>query len=273
MGFRNPFRIQVDDDDVAYVTDYSPDSHGPAALPRPGRHRPRGGRAQAVQLRLAAVLTRRSCRTTAGTSTPQPLDRDAAGVRVRQPEARPGEHVALEHRPTSTQLRPPVTSAAGPLVLLPRQRQPAARHAVPGVLRRLRRQLPAAVPRARSRRRRPARRGEVRLRRAQPEHDEVPAVLRRRVRSSASSRRTRCARSASTPTTRLQDQPPARLRRRRRATLAFPFECDNPMDMQFGPGRQLLPADLRRRLLHGQPRRRHVPVGVRQGPAGAAGRR
>ena len=29
MGFRNPFRIQVDENDVAYVTDYSPDSAVP----------------------------------------------------------------------------------------------------------------------------------------------------------------------------------------------------------------------------------------------------
>ncbi len=29
MGFRNPFRVQVDSDDVAYVTDYSPDSRAP----------------------------------------------------------------------------------------------------------------------------------------------------------------------------------------------------------------------------------------------------
>ena len=55
MGFRNPFRIQVDDNDVAYITDYSPDSEHAAELPRPGRHRPRRDRAQAVQLRLAAV--------------------------------------------------------------------------------------------------------------------------------------------------------------------------------------------------------------------------
>jgi PKD repeat protein len=30
MGFRNPFRLQVDKNDVAYVTDYSPDSSTPA---------------------------------------------------------------------------------------------------------------------------------------------------------------------------------------------------------------------------------------------------
>ena len=29
MGFRNPFRIQVDADDVAYISDYSPDSQTP----------------------------------------------------------------------------------------------------------------------------------------------------------------------------------------------------------------------------------------------------
>ncbi|MGW5202083.1 ThuA domain-containing protein [Streptomyces spiralis] len=29
MGFRNPFRVQVDDSDVAYITDYSPDSQTP----------------------------------------------------------------------------------------------------------------------------------------------------------------------------------------------------------------------------------------------------
>jgi PKD repeat protein/glucose/arabinose dehydrogenase len=40
MGFRNPFRIQVDEDDVAYVSDYSPDSRvnvrgrGPAGTGR-----------------------------------------------------------------------------------------------------------------------------------------------------------------------------------------------------------------------------------------------
>jgi PKD repeat protein/type 1 glutamine amidotransferase len=35
MGFRNPFRIQVDENDVAYVTDYSPDSSVPGAFRGP----------------------------------------------------------------------------------------------------------------------------------------------------------------------------------------------------------------------------------------------
>ena len=30
MGFRNPFRIQVDENDVAYISDYSPDANAPA---------------------------------------------------------------------------------------------------------------------------------------------------------------------------------------------------------------------------------------------------
>ena len=40
MGFRNPFRITLDKDDVAYITDYSPDSRHADELPRAGRHRP-----------------------------------------------------------------------------------------------------------------------------------------------------------------------------------------------------------------------------------------
>ena len=35
MGFRNPFRIQVDSDGVAYVTDYSPDANAPGRSARP----------------------------------------------------------------------------------------------------------------------------------------------------------------------------------------------------------------------------------------------
>ena len=35
MGFRNPFRIQVDSDGVAYVTDYSPDANAPGAFRGP----------------------------------------------------------------------------------------------------------------------------------------------------------------------------------------------------------------------------------------------
>ena len=36
MGFRNPFRIQVDENDVAYVSDYSPDAQTPQRGRGPG---------------------------------------------------------------------------------------------------------------------------------------------------------------------------------------------------------------------------------------------
>ena len=51
------------------------------------------------------------------------------------------------------------------------------------------------------------------------------------------------------------------------AAGTFLFECDNPMDMQFGRRRRVLPADLRQRVQRHQPGRRHVQVGVRQGQA------
>ena len=35
MGFRNPFRIQVDENDVAYITDYSPDANTPTQFRGP----------------------------------------------------------------------------------------------------------------------------------------------------------------------------------------------------------------------------------------------
>ena len=175
MGFRNPFRIQVDSNDVAYVTDYSPDSRAPETLPRPGRHRPRGDRPQALQLRLAGVLRRRAADVTCGTSTrPRHVRR---AVRVRQPAGAARQNPSRWN--TGRDGHGPADHPAGHLVLVQRQRHPAAGHAVPRVLRRVRRHLPAALPGARDRRRRPARRGQVRVTTRQPERDQVPAVLRR----------------------------------------------------------------------------------------------
>jgi PKD repeat protein len=45
MGFRNPFRIQVDENDVAYVTDYSPDSR----VPQRGRGPAGTGRVEIIR--------------------------------------------------------------------------------------------------------------------------------------------------------------------------------------------------------------------------------
>ena len=96
MGFRNPFRIQVDENDVAYVTDYSPDSSVPRAVPRPGRHRPGGDRAQAGQLRLAALLHARPPLLPVGLQHVR--RRCGETYECGNPARGPAEHLALEHR-------------------------------------------------------------------------------------------------------------------------------------------------------------------------------
>ena len=239
MGFRNPFRIQVDENDVAYITDYSPDSNDAGELPRPGRHRPRGDRAQAVQLRLAALLRAEPAVLPLELQHLDAAGRDADPVRVLQPDARPAEHLALgrQRRPDG-RARPRVRAAdrrsrtsGTRTATTPR---PAAGHAVPGVLRRLGRHLPAAVPGAVHGRRGAARRGEVPLRPRQPEHEEVPAVLRQLDVLRASSARTPCARSAWTRRTRCSRSISCSTAARSQANRTLPFECDNPNDMQFG---------------------------------------
>ncbi len=92
MGFRNPFRMSVDDKTgTIYVGDYGPDagSADPNRGPRrPGRVR-QGHRAR--QLRLA-VLHRRQRRLRRLRLRHQDLRRE---VRLRRPE----EHLAAQHRP------------------------------------------------------------------------------------------------------------------------------------------------------------------------------
>ena len=95
MGFRNPFRIQVDEDGVAYVSDYSPDSTPPTGL----RAAQGTGRIEIVRkpsnygwpmcykTDLPMYHWDFNTQTTLGTT-----------VRVRQPGPRAGEHLALEHR-------------------------------------------------------------------------------------------------------------------------------------------------------------------------------
>ena len=235
---------------------------------------------KAVQLRLAAVRTRRSSRTTAGTSTParrwtRRRRRTSAATRAagRRTRSRWNTGATSTRRPSRPRQRP-ADHPAGHLVLLPRQRQPAARHAVPGVLRRLRRHAARSCSPSCTR---PASPRTARRRTdydaGEPEHDEVPAVLRRRVRP----RRVQRGHAARGPRRHqqqdLQDQPLPRLRRGAVDDLAVPVRVRQPDGHAVRRRRQLLPADLRRRVLPGQPRRGHVPLGVRQGPARAAGRR
>ena len=148
MGFRNPFRIQVDENDVAYITDYSPDAQHAGAQPRAVRRRPLRDRPQAVQLRLSALLleqarllqlelpasaagarrtvgTRGTRRRSRSTAAPPPVpNNDSRWNAQRRPgqRARPAR-AAAGHR-------------SGHLVLLQRQpRGQPARHAVLRLLR------------------------------------------------------------------------------------------------------------------------------------------
>ena len=56
MGFRNPFRVQVDENDVAYISDYSPDSQTPQQFRGPAGDGPVPDRPSSGELRLAALL-------------------------------------------------------------------------------------------------------------------------------------------------------------------------------------------------------------------------
>ena len=238
--------------------------------------------------------TRASSATTSGTSTssrraprpsgtpldnpPQPIDcgdptrssTTRAGTVDGGPGFEPGlRDAAAGHR-------------SGHLVLLPRQqRGDAARHAVLRLLRddpgpdraRLDDRVPAAVPRALHGRRRAARRGEVPLRPGQPEHEEVPAVLRqlghpRRVHAGHAARG-----QARRAEPRPQDQQlPATAAQANVAAAGVPVRVRQPDGHAVRHRRLVLPADLRRRVLRRQPRRRPVPLGLRQGPARAEGR-
>ena len=199
MGFRNPFRIQVDENDVAYVSDYSPD----AQTPQRSRGPAGTGRFEIVRkpsnygwptcykrdLRVLRVeLPRvRAQHHHGGHAAAQP----AEAARLRRPDA--AQRLAVEHRgrpvgrarPAATCRRSPTrTSGTRTATTTPRRRSAPRAWAyyapTAGPDRaRLDHRVPAAVPGALHRRRRPARHDEVRLRPGQPEPEEVPAVLRR----------------------------------------------------------------------------------------------
>ena len=208
MGFRNPFRIQVDDNDVAYVTDYSPDSATPENFRGPA------GTGRVEVVRKASNYGWPLCYAPDlpyyrwNFNTSKPLDPTPTAYDCGDPQQGPQNqsrwNTGADVDPATAPGRvdvPPITQA-GPLVLVPRQRQPAAGHALPGVLQRLRRLVPAALPRALQR---PASPRTARPRTATTRTTRARRSSRRTTTarsSSASSTSTRCARSASTPTTR-----------------------------------------------------------------------
>ena len=205
MGFRNPFRIQVDRDGVAYVTDYSPDSQVPEQFRGPAGT----GRVEVVRKPsnygwpLCYSPNLPYYRWDFNTSTP--LDATPTPYECGNPARdRTTRRAGTPARPRPD--RPAGTHAdaadhpAGHLVLVPRQPEPAAGHALLRVLRARARWGPArscspscspaasgrtAPPRTTSTRRTRARRSSRRTTTGRW--------------SSASSRRTPCVRSGSTP--------------------------------------------------------------------------
>ena len=151
-------------------------------------------------------------------NTRKPLDPTPQPVRVRQPGRAGRRTPRAGTRDGGPTIEPasitPADHPAGHLVLLPRQRQArrSARRAwrtttAPAA------RCPQLFPELYTAGVAPHGAAPYRLRRGQPEHDEVPAVLRRRVRP----RRVHAGHAARGPRRRaepdLQDQPAARLRR------------------------------------------------------------
>ena len=84
MGFRNPFRIQVDENDVAYVSDYSPDAQTPRAAA--ARAASAASRSCASRPTTAGRrATSATSRTTSGTSTSSRPTRPSAGTPLHNP--------------------------------------------------------------------------------------------------------------------------------------------------------------------------------------------
>ena len=112
MGFRNPFRIQVDSDNVAYVTDYSPDSNAPGALRGPA------GTGRVEIVREPTNYGWPQCMTPDAADVPvglQHVDDARRAVGLRRRGLRPAEHLAPQHGPRGHAAAHP----AGPLVLVP----------------------------------------------------------------------------------------------------------------------------------------------------------
>ena len=287
MGFRNPFRIQVDENDVAYVTDYSPDSQTPAAVPRAGRHGPRRDRPRKpANYGWPLLLSSRTCRTTAGTSTrPTPLDADAAAVRraatrragpherlALEPQRRPGVEPGLRDVPPLTQ--PDIwysyrdNNATTPLgtpcfgVLRTDALTPPPGSTTP---------CPRLFPELYTGGVGPHGAAKYHYDPANPNPTKFPPYYDDSVILGEFTQDTLREVKLDSQNQVFKINQFLNCGAAHVATSPFPFECDNPMDMQFGRRRRLLPADLRRRLLQHQPGRRHVQVGVRQGPAGAEG--
>ena len=255
MGFRNPFRLSGRRE-RRRVHDRLLAGRADARSAAAGRPASAGSRSSGIRPTTAIrSATRASSATTAGTSRSSP----AGTTTVGHPAGQPAAADRLRRRPRSSTTRagsrnggpgfepglrntPPVTDPE--IWYSYRDNTPAAPlgHAVLRLLRDdpgadragLDDRVPAALPGALHGRRGSAGHLEVPLRAGQPEHDEVPAVLRRlghlrRVHAGHDARG-----QARLAEPRVQDQQLPALRAGEHRRLDVPFECDNPMDMQWG---------------------------------------
>ena len=171
MGFRNPFRIQVDSNGVAYVTDYSPDSRAPAYFRGPAGT----GRVEIVRkpanygwpMCYAPNLPMYLWDFNASTAFMEPFECDN---REAGPANTSRWNTGLRHGPPIAQ--PDIWYSYNDNAT--RRRARRASRTTTG---------PAAPARSSSRSSGPAASARtarhVRVRPGQPERDQVPAVLRR----------------------------------------------------------------------------------------------
>ena len=275
MGFRNPFRIQVDSNDVAYITDYSPDSQGPQTSA--------GRRARAESRSCASRPTtagRSACAQRAEVPVelqhPRPLDpANPEPYECDNPAKGPdntskwntGQRMDPTVQPGRVQT-PPITqpdiwySYSDNQTRRWARRASRPRRAAPTA-----RDLPAALPRAVHGRRRTARRHGVRVRPDNPSETKFPPYYDGAMIFGEFTQDTMREVRFDSNNKILKINPFLNCGAGPRPH-AVPVRVRQPDGHAVRGRRELLPADLRRRLLHRQRRRRHVPVGVHEGPAG-----
>ena len=243
MGFRNPFRIQVDDNNVAYITDYSPDSGTPQQF-----RGPQGtGRVEIV--RKAANYGWPVCMTPDlpyfqwNFNSARPLNEASpADVRVQQPgrAARRTRRAGTPAAPSRRRSPSPTSTTASTPPSAPRASRPTAR-ARWGRARSCSRTSRAP---GQGERRRPARRRAVQVQREQPEPAQVPAVLRRGLRARRVHPRHAPRGPAGLAERDPQDQPDAQLRSDV-ADGAVPVRVRQPDGHAVRRRRRVLPAHVR----------------------------
>ena len=261
MGFRNPFRIQVDENDVAYVTDYSPDSSVPGAFRGPAGT----GRMEIV-------------RKPANYGWPRLLPHRPAVLQVGLQHL---DHAAASRSSAATRRAGPRTPRAGtpgrsghaaahqpgPLVLVP------GRHLGHAVLRRLQPRhgaaLPAAVPELGTGGVGPHGATKYHYDPDNPSTTKFPPYYDEAVFFGEFTRDYLKEIRLDSAGKVLKIN--SLLNCGAVGSAAAAVRVRQPDGPAVRGRRQLLPADLRRRLLRRQRGRRHVPLRLRQGPARAAG--